>query len=269
MKQTQTQTETAPRGRRPSRWISNRRVATRIFLALAIVSLVAIGSAVVALTQLTAVQGQSEQIYRSNFRDVSALGDLRESFAELQPTLYDVLLADPGPSSAAALEEFRTIATEVVTRLDAYGSAARANLSMASRLDELRAFDLEARAYEKAAQSVVALAQRHDQPMFLGAVERVGLSDLHETADKRLDQLVSFEDAAAKQAVAAGAADAARGRWTVTLFVLAGLLLSAILTFLLTRTVTGPIGRVRRVAAALALGDLTVTAGVTSTRRSR
>ncbi len=248
-----------------TRWISNRKVAARIFVALAIVSLVAVGSAMVAVTRLGEAQAQAQAIYDNNFRDVAALGDLRESFAELQSSLYAVVLADPGPGSTSALAQLRSISDELAARMDAYSTGVRANSSTSDRLKQLDTFRSEVLTYTASVQALVPVAQLHDQRHFDAAVGRAGLVGLHEAADQGLNQLVAVEDTAAKSAVQAGSSSAAKGRWTVELFVLAGLMLSGALTVGLTRTITRPIGSVRRVTAALAVGDLTVTSGVQST----
>ncbi len=251
--------------RRPARSrFADLRMRTEVLalVSLAVVTTGVIG--VVAQQSLSRIQSGSEAVLDRQARSALEIADARTEFARARRLMLQLLLQDDAASvqrAEAGLEDARAQTAKI---LDSY---ARRDLPAEERAvleTQVRPnFDAamatwDGRLKDWALRGNLGLTELHDMSAILGGAFETradavsnGLDTLIAQANRRIDAEVARQRADAHRAEAL--------TWTVVL--LAGVAL-ALFGWWIAAQVSRPVGQVRDALNALALGDLTASAGV-------
>ncbi|MGA8211066.1 MAG: methyl-accepting chemotaxis protein [Nocardioidaceae bacterium] len=237
----------------------NLGVRTKILTAVCVLSLVALGVGLLGLRALGGSAATTHELYARNVVDLEALGDMTVDVKDIRIALRDALLARSSADTEAAVDSVARLA-------DSYRAHEAAFLAAApDEADNPRLLDARQQlaAGLEYADSVLAPLAR--DKAYAGWVA---------ANDRNTHFVRTLTSLAAQARVEKGEARATAERAVATyrtqrdlsLLVLAvGLLLGAGVAYAVATAIGRGVAEVRRVAAALAAGDLRQTTGLTST----
>ena len=250
---------TARTGSPVTRWFADRRVGTKVLVAVLSAAAVAGTVGVVAVVNVRELSDRSTALYEQGLVPAQALGQALLSQDSARRELLNVLVAQTPADIEDNLGDVESDDDALATAMAAYEEFP---------LDGGKAEHVEAVAREWAAyqaireQELVPLAIDTKVAEF-NAVNSEAAVHL-EAVEEALHALeaIELEDGKALRDQAQDAAAAATR--TIVLVLLAGLALAIGLALYVSRLITGPLGRVNEVLGAVADGDLTRTASVDS-----
>jgi methyl-accepting chemotaxis protein len=242
-------------------WWANRPMRTKVFVpaAFGIVAAVVVG--VFGIVELENTADQSQAIYDQHLIAVEVLGDLSVSQEGAALAARDVLLAGSGADRGTAVDDFDSRAAAFEEQLTAYEATGVAG-SDQGRVEKVRSlFEQYVAAVDG---DLDALAQEQD----LAGWRDVNADEVAPVAAEvaaQLDELTDSEKAQAKAAADEAQSSYENARLASILVLVFGVLAVLVIGVLVSRWIAGNLGRVRRVAEALAEGDLTRSSDVHST----
>jgi methyl-accepting chemotaxis protein len=244
------------RGGNPlGRWFDNRKVRSKILLAVAAVAVAGIGSAVIGVTNLAEVYKAGDKIVTSNLVPAAYLADARIKVSDVRIAVRDMFLMEDAASDAAAA---RMAAADAAIDADLV-----AYLPNAADPASVRQFQTDWAAYRQTRDAtLVPAALINDLPAFVKALGVV--APMASKAADSLATAAAAEAAAGLQTAAAAKDSYQSGRLQVIVVLTVGVVLAFGLALYAARRIVAPLRRVSDAIAAIAAGDLTATAGVTS-----
>jgi methyl-accepting chemotaxis protein len=249
---------TAHTGSRQARsWFSvaDLRVNTKILAAVAVAGIVALAVGVTGLVALGGASDSASKIYSGNVHGVSALGELRATMlqARLDLTLHFIV------QDTAAQNAFKADIAAADTALANY--AAIATAADQATMTEIKT--LWAQYVDIAENKQIPAGERSDRTAWLN----IRTNEINPRLTKIFDDLnalrIAEQNAAAESAAAAHAGYVSSRLASIVLLVV-GLAVASAVGLLVARQIVRSLSRVKDVCAALAEGDLTRTAGLTS-----
>jgi methyl-accepting chemotaxis protein len=238
--------------------LADLSVRTKILAAVLSVAVAALVIGLTAITQLSSVNAGAKEMYSNNLRSVEMLGRI-DAFA--RQTRIDAL------SHAVAADDANMTRLEGVLReddasLDAlvvqYRELSPRKLA---RIDEFVSHWAD---YRKGRDEILIPASRADNMPAIQAAQATVLGPAFKASMDTLDALTGTESEEAKVASDAITSTFRSGRTLVVTLLVVGLVIGVGLGVVVARTIVRAIGSVSRVAGALAQGDLTQSADVTS-----
>jgi methyl-accepting chemotaxis protein len=235
------------------------RVNTKILAAVAVAGIVALAVGVTGLVALSRASSSAQQIYRGNVKSVAALGDLRASAIQARLDLTLHFVAGDAAAKAPIADAFKADLADVDTALSAY--TADATAADPAVVDDLR--KLWAQYADIAQNKQIPASARGDRTAWLATRK----SEINPLITKIFDDLRILR-AAEQNAAGASASSAHSGyvssRLASIVLLVLGLAVALTIGMLVARQIVRSLGRVKDVCAALAEGDLTHTAALTS-----
>jgi methyl-accepting chemotaxis protein len=241
-------------------WFQDLGVNTRILTAVLVAALMGSAAGALSLTALAETNTATTGMYEQNFLGLEQAAIMRRAMVEMRMDLLNHALAtdDAGKDAAekkvaesedtvrAAIEDYEAFADadEVAViedfraALDSYATIRNEELYPLSRAGETAEFT-------QARDTLLT-------PFIVAMAESVGT-------------LVESEKTGAASAASDADASYRANRLQVIAILVVGMVLAVVLGLWVARTIVTSLGRVRDVAEALEKGDLTVTAGLTST----
>jgi methyl-accepting chemotaxis protein len=243
----------------PARWLSDRTVRTKILSAVLIVAAIGAAIGLFAVTRMSRLNVSTQEVSRYNVQ-LAGTGELRNAFNRTRLNSLDRILARDAATRATETEALHASEAEVDDALTAY----QAFHVEPERARRLAVFEQAWRQYVTIMEEeIIPLTDRGD----LAAVAKVRSEDVAPLVAAMRDSL----DALAEGTLAATARAEARaedtytgGRTLVLVLIFLATALGVIVAFLVAGLIVRPMRRVSDVLAAVAGGDLTQTAGVTS-----
>jgi methyl-accepting chemotaxis protein len=249
----------AREGFSPARWVSDRTVRTKILGAVLTVAAIGAAIGLFAVTRMSNLNVSTEEMSRYN-RELASTGELRNAFNRTRINSLDRILARDAAARAAGSEALKTSEAEAAEAISAY-----------------KAFDVDAErarqlaAFEQAWQQYIGIVRNEIVPLTdrgdLAAVAQVRaekVTPLLATMRDALDALAAETVAHTTKAEERAHDTYAGGRNLVLLLILLATALGVAVAFFVATLIIRPLRRVSGVLAAVARGDLTQTAGVTS-----
>ena len=241
-------------------WWGDRTVATKVLTAIGVATLVTVLIGILGIQTLSASADRTERMYDENIHGLTNATELRSTLSSVRIASRDSALAK---DVAAAQVQLDSIAghqarfEEVITGYRAINPPAE---TMAA-LDRIEAsFDEYLGVIDG---QIAPLALARDLAGWLQVNESL-LRPLANDVSTEVQALVEAEQAAA-EAAAVASRDAADSQQTASIAImLTGAALAFGIGFLVARGMARNVARVKVVAEALAEGDLTRTAGLTS-----
>jgi methyl-accepting chemotaxis protein len=242
----------------PARRWADRSVKVKVLVAVGVAAVVACTIGVVGLRALDSAAQTSQDIYDNNVTSVVAVGLMIDDVQQMRIASRNAILAADPAATTKALGSLDDLFSTYSKDQDAY-------TEFGMTPDKQKVVD-QAKAdlgtwQQFATTTLAPLAQANDYTGWITANNGSGL------LGKVTDGLSSLRDVESKQAeqAAAEAKSAAGTARTISIVVLVvGLALALAIGWLVARAIAGGVRRVQVAAEALAGGDLTATAGLTS-----
>jgi methyl-accepting chemotaxis protein len=245
--------QVAPGGNPLSGWFDNRKVRSKILIAVGAVALAGIVTGIIGIHKLGTVYRAGDKIVTYNLVPAAYLADAAVQVERVRIAIRDVYLFD-GAAEEAAVQRIAAADAAIDADIAAYTPVAPDPAA-------LRQFEAEWATYKQARDTTtLPAAQGDDAEAFNKA-----LAAVNPLAVKAVDVLTILTNAEAAdgQHTAAQAKNAYQsGRNQLILVLSIGILLALGLALYAARCIVAPLRRVTRAIEAVATGDLTATAGV-------
>ncbi len=240
--------------------LANRRVNTKIMISLAVSAAATVGVALVGVSSLARLSGDTRQLYASSMLPMSHLADLHDSELKSRLELHRIAVQTTAAGRRDRLAGLHETDAELASALAAYRQT-----STEAGTPALGTFEAKWNAY-------IALRDQQMLPLAMSG----DVADFARIQDDQAQPLISDAadalDALQVQETARAAAQAARaqdtyrrGRLLIIVFLLLGVGLSVLLGQLVARLIVRPLRQVGQVLDGVAEGDLTRSAAVGST----
>ncbi|WP_019144146.1 methyl-accepting chemotaxis protein [Aeromicrobium massiliense] len=241
-------------------WWSSRKIRTKVLVPAVIGVVAATVLGTYSLNALSDSAETSQRIHEDNLAAVKVLGQISVTRKSISISARDILLVGDGPDRQAVLDEYVELQKTFDAQLDEY-LATNPTAANRQRAEDVRG--TLAQYIAAVDEKLGPLAEEQDLSGWL-KVNNGEVATIAEKISSDLGEIVETEDAeASSEAVASQ--DAYRTARATTLVVL---LLGAVaclgIGLLVARSIAAGVSRVRKVAEALAAGDLTASSGVTS-----
>ncbi|TFV51835.1 methyl-accepting chemotaxis protein [Blastococcus sp. TF02A-35] len=249
-----------PAGRTSLAWFSDLSVKTKVLSAVGVTAAVAAGIGVLGVSALSTAADEADALYDQNLLGAVATADVDGFLADMRVMTREALLAD---GEAATLEKFALVdgyREDFAGALDRY-SVGGLDAEQQELVDAVRA-DMDA--YIQMQETVLGpLAIARDVRGWVAAND-AQVSPIVKSMTANIEELREGEMARAREANAT-IRDNYESQRTITIAtIVIGVLLAMGLGFVVANAIARGARRVQEVTAALAEGDLTRTAGLTS-----
>jgi len=233
-------------------------VNTKILLAVGIASLVALAIGISGLFALSNASSSAQHIYEANVANIAAVGDAKSAILQVRVDVAMHAASTGAQAKGKFNEAFATDSKAASDAIAAYADGRPAGERAA--IEELQGLFKD---YLAAAGKMIALSDKDDM---LGW-QQVRTEEANPLITKAYEHLAALRAAEAHDA-ARSAASAQSGyessRLTSIILLIVGLVLAAGAGVLVARQIVRSLGKVQDVCNALAGGDLTRSAGLTS-----
>ncbi|RKS75462.1 methyl-accepting chemotaxis protein [Motilibacter peucedani] len=237
---------------------ANRPIAVRVLAAVVLSAIATLAVGVVSFQKLSAERDAARNIKSQGATALRQIADLRATSLRVQNA---ATAADFVPTGDDSLVKAYAAA---VSGLDA--SLAKTAPTVAGTPYEapFAQFTSAWNAY-KTAESGVSTAVKNKDMAAVSDVYTKQMLPAIQGMDKAIDGLFATTDASINASVGQAEGAYSAGRTWILVLSLLGSALAVVVGFFVARGIVGPLGRVRRSLEAMAQGDLTVSADVSST----
>ncbi|MCU7730762.1 methyl-accepting chemotaxis protein [Actinoplanes sp. KI2] len=245
-------------GHRWMRLVTDRKVATKIGMAVGAMGVAAVGVAAAALINMGAMQDQSDYMYGQTLVPITNLARMQHAAEVMQINVLNAVVS----TDDAQVRDFLQAAKDQDATFD-QAFAAYTSTDMTGR----------EKAVAQVKQAIAAVRQLRDAK--LGpAAERDDRAEFASVRDKEakpllasltggMDDLIKIETGAAQARNDESRATSDSARTMVIVFVVLGVLLAGAASWLIARGITGPLSRCVSVLTRVQGGDLTQRTGLT------
>jgi methyl-accepting chemotaxis protein len=240
--------------------LSNLRIGTRLALGFAVAIIIMLIMSLVGISRIQEVAARTDQLVTDRYAKVTLLNDMRSQVNRGAQAVRNAMLT---PDAAQTQEFLRQMADA-----DRAGGESAAKMAKSDLTPDVRAvFDQQNTAYfayKERLDKAIAQYRGGDregaaQALFANVIPAQTVYFRH------LDELLKVQrELMTRDAEAATASAQAATTLMLVLLVLATVI-SVVIGWLITRSVTGPVGEAVRIAETVAAGDL--TAQIVSTRK--
>ncbi|MGC9666992.1 methyl-accepting chemotaxis protein [Planosporangium sp. 12N6] len=239
------------------RWLVDRKLNTKIVLAIGVMALVASGVGVLSVSRMASLNASSHDLYTEGMLPVQQIDKVALDMAVARRTVLNHAVSSTAESMANNERMLKDNLASVEANLAAYEKmSADAHL-----VPELRATWAQ---YEKAVNEQTLPASRSGDKVAIERIRDTVTAPLTTKAEEIITKLVEAEVSAAERQLADSDHTYRSARTLVIALLAAGLVLAFGFGVLVARMVVSGVRRVAYVVAGLAIGDLTRSAGVAS-----
>ncbi|RZU54621.1 methyl-accepting chemotaxis protein [Krasilnikovia cinnamomea] len=246
------------RGRQWAKLVTDRKVGTKVGMAVATMALAAFAVAGAALINMSAMQGQSDYMYSQTLVPITDLAEMQHAAQSMQASLLNAAVStDPAQVSkflqgskaqdAAFDQSFAAYtATDMTGREKAVAKVKQATAAVRQLRDT----------------KLAPAAEKDDREEFARVRDSEAAPVLNDL-NTGLEQLIEIETGAARARNVESRATYNSARIMVIVFLTLGVLLAGAASFLIARAITGPLSRCVAVLTRVQGGDLTQRTGLT------
>ncbi|MDQ1679138.1 MAG: hypothetical protein QOC93_4282, partial [Actinomycetota bacterium] len=250
---------TRPHGNPLSRWISDRRLNTKILLIVVVLAAVAGAVGLTALNAMSSMAQKTEYLHTQNLMPITDVAEVRAAQLKARVDIQQMLVH----SSAEGLQKSRDQLATDDGRIAA-AVAAYKKTDMTGREQALAKFEDNWAAYVKVRDAQLVPATLKRDIKTFNRVQNDTAQALITASTEGLAELVTIEVKSAGESAAAAQKAYTNSRTTMILVLLVGLAVAVALALFIARLITGALRKVQVVLTAVADGDLTHTAEVDS-----
>ncbi|SFL95211.1 MCP four helix bundle domain-containing protein, partial [Geodermatophilus ruber] len=239
-------------------WWGDRGVKTKVLAAVGVAALVAVVIGVMGISALSSSAESNRMLYVSNIGGLTAAADMRTAIADVRIATRNAVL-EPDPAKAGQiLDSIPGLEEQYRAAHDAYNAAFPIPETEALNEEALTNFE----AYLKIAATELRPLAEQNRYLEWYALNQEKNVPLTSAATAALDKMREIETGLAQEAAAA-AQDQFQSQRTTSIVVLVVGIATAVGVGLVVATgMARGVGRVQRVAEALAAGDLTKSSGL-------
>ncbi|WP_433064858.1 methyl-accepting chemotaxis protein [Dactylosporangium sp. CS-033363] len=243
--------DTGVSGRRSTwRWFGDRSVAAKVGLVLAVSFLTTIAVAVTALVQLGQVRDNARELQRGSIARLTAASEMQQAFSRMLLAALTRNAAQDQALVAQATTDYQTAIDDITKAAKTYAEVPGAN---AQQQTYAKTFDETWSGFQSLLAQMLRLPPNDPQ------IQQLGLQ-ANQATDKAqaiIAELSDYEATTARTVSQDAEATYRTARNVLVVVLLAGLLLAALVAAGAIRIIARPLREMRRVAIALADGDLT------------
>ncbi|MCM0619416.1 MCP four helix bundle domain-containing protein [Nocardioides bruguierae] len=240
------------------RWIGDLPLGRRLGGGIGLILLLSVAIGLISSLGLRDLEDTLARTSSASLEATRAAGDVRSSFNALAKTDQDLLVNRDEDTRAALTERRSDLEAELDEAWAAYLAADPA--SPASLRDDFAAALATWRFIR--GQCLEPLVQAGAVEDWVATYNASVARSSAATINEALSEIAGTEQAAAGERLVEATTVAERAILLVWVGVAVALLLGVLLTVGLSRSITGPVGHVLRVAEAMARGDLTARTGI-------
>jgi methyl-accepting chemotaxis protein len=240
------------RGGNPlGRWFDNRKVRSKILIAVGAVAVAGIVAGLVGVSKLGTVYRAGDKVVTYNLVPAQSLADARVKIADMRTAVRDIFLMT-GDAGTAAKQKVADDDTAIAADMATYEPVAADPAS-------IHQFQADWTKYQQFRDAtLIPAAQSHDQTVFVKAL--LVAAPMSANAAGLLAVAAKAEAAQGLDTGASAKASYQAGRLQVILVLIVGILLSLGLAMYAARRIVAPLRRVSATIDAIAAGNLTATA---------
>jgi methyl-accepting chemotaxis protein len=254
-----TQSAATPRRNPIVRWIADRRVSTKILSVVLVLAAVAVTVGLTALSSMGRMATNTDYLYTQSLIPVSQVAEIRAAQLKARVDLERIMAHTDAAAREADHEMLRKDDQRIVDALADYKLS-----DLTGREEALAMFEDNWAAYQKVRdEQLLPAALKNDSATYNKVQDGVAQPILSRSTDG-LEKLVEIELETAEDQASAAQANYTGSRTTVIALLVVGLFVAVALALVIARMITGALGKVQDVLAAVADGDLTRTADVDS-----
>jgi len=241
------------------RSFSDLGVMVKIVGAVGVAALVALVVGITGLRSLSNASDAAQEIYRTNVRSIDAMGRVGKAVTQARVDAANQVLSSDAATTATFAQALETDLTTFSAAMTAYGGD---NPNGAP--DTIAHLQATWTAYGKVLrEQMLPAGARHDTAAWTKIRDTETLPLVRQIyAD--VDALTAAEQASAAHNAAAAKSSYQSSRMLSVVLLVVGLLIAAALGVLVARQIVWSMAKVKDVCTALAAGDLSRTAGLTS-----
>jgi len=238
------------------RWFDNRKIRSKILIAVGAVTVAAVSSGLIGIANLGTVYEAGDRVVTRNLVPAAYLADARIQVEVVRIAVRDQFLLD-GAGAEKAAQKMAAADTAIDADMAKYQPVAADPASIAQ-------FQADWATYKQARDAtLLPAAGTKNLPAFVAALATV--APLSVKAADDLSTAAKAEEAEGLATAAQAKSTYESGRKQVILVLSIGILLALGLAMYAARRIVAPLHRVSEAINAVAAGDLTATAGVTTT----
>ncbi|WP_239075351.1 methyl-accepting chemotaxis protein [Planosporangium flavigriseum] len=248
----------APRGGKLlATLLLDRKLNTKILLAIGVMAFVAIAVGVLSISRMSSLNAATHDVYDRGMVRQRALTELSSNMDVVRRNVLNHAVSSTPESMAKQEKVIEGNFAAVASGLDAYEKGTK-------QLELVRQLRTAWTQYEKEINEQMLPASRRGDKAAVERIRDTVTAPLATKADEAIKKIIDNQRADAQQTLADAESSYNSARTLIVVLLVAGVLLALGFGVLVARSIVSAVAKVANVAAGLAVGDLTRSAGVTS-----
>ena len=253
-----TSASSAATGSPARRWFTDRGLSTKVLSVLALAGVVAAGAGAVGVAQIRSLNAQVQDLNEANVRTLGYVDDAQQLLLLTRFASLDHLISSDLDAKRSIEAQVTEDGPRFVAAMEKYDAADSGNDDLTSKV--LKDWDT----YHSLLGSRIFPLSRGNRVAEAQQARKDDLAPVGAALTKDLQTIFDSERGAAQEKVDLAEQSAASAQRTIVLVLLAGLAVAAAVGLWVVRLITRPLAEVNEVLAAVAGGDLTRSASVSS-----
>ncbi len=251
----------APRSGSPvSRWFGDRRVGSKVLVAVLSAATVAVTVGAVAVVNVRGLADRSHALYSAGLVPVQIINEARLAQYDARRELGNVMIAQDEAAIEDNVGDMQRADDTLATAMAEYKEHSQGS----GRAEQVAKVAKEWATYQAVRDAQLVPLARATRIAEFDKIDQAQAQAHVDAVEEALAELARIEDADAKSLRDQAQDAAAAATRTVVVVLLAGLALAIGLALYVSRLITRPLAEVNSVLGAVAEGDLTRTARVDS-----
>lgn len=233
------------------KWFLNLKTSVKLISAFVMVALLLAAVGVYALSNMSMLNGNVREVYNNNLVSVRDLSAAQISYQQMRVAIREMSTTTNKTELDKLSQEIDGYKKELVEKIDSYRKIAVTKAEQ----DELKAFDAAYAAYDKLFDQARQITYQNDWEAFR-EFQVVQLNPVGTKMRTHLTNLIDMNvEIAGATYVESGEAYATALNITIVVIIIS-FLLSILLGYYIARTIANPLGRMVKLIAKVAEGDL-------------
>ncbi|WP_020619719.1 methyl-accepting chemotaxis protein [Paenibacillus daejeonensis] len=239
------------------RWLYNLRTSVKLISAFLIISVIMAFVGLFGVINMGKLNSSLETMYQDNLVPVKELLEAQSKFIEMRVVIRDVLLSDANDARNRLAERYEELKREVEGHIAVFRTTA---LSAESQ-EAIRPFEDYWSTYNGLYEQALQMGQSN-RGEEMGELVRGELTEAGNTMISLLDNMVSINVAEADLARGTGNELFNSSRLITIVILVVAVLLCIVFGTVISRVISGPLGKVAHLVNQVADGDLRQTIGI-------
>jgi methyl-accepting chemotaxis protein len=239
-------------------WYGNLKTSVKLISAFVLVSLILAAVGVYAISNLSMMNAQIEDMYETNLIPIRDLSAAETSYNTLRVTLRDIALSNSRADMDKLALTIPSYKKDIVDNFNTY----RNSFLTPEEKAELKVFDKEWAAYEKLYDTAVQYAYNTEDLIEFNKFKTEQLDVQGTSLRSSLSRIIELNVKLAEEANR-DAAKAYSSALTITVTVIiVSLIISVLLGYMIAQSIARPLGKMVTLVGKVAAGDLRETSDI-------